>query len=137
MKWIWMNILCVFLLQGCSDFESPTKGLSVESVVGGGASLVKGMSKDEVFEKWGRPSDKKHMGETRWGAPIERWTYYAWLPSAPVNYRYVSKGRRLFFEGDALVSWEDVKLQKKTENKEQKAEENPEAAKNLDSTASL
>lgn len=137
MKLVLLSVFCVFMLWGCSDFENPTKGLSVESVVGGGASLTKGMSKDDVLEKWGRPDDKKQMGETRWGAPIERWTYYAWFPSVPVNYRYVSKGRRLFFEGDALVSWEDVEFQRNKENKEQSAQEHTEDAAVLDSTATL
>jgi len=135
-KGIWLNIFCIFLLCGCSDFESPTKGLNVESVVGGGPSLAKGMTKDEVLEKWGRPDDKKHMGESRWGAPIERWTYYAWFSSAPVNYRYVSKGRRLLFEGNALLSWEEVEFKRKKESEEQKTGENSGTTENLDSTVS-
>lgn len=105
-------VLCA-TVSGCSDFDDPTKRLTLESVVGGGPSLAKGMTRDEVLEKWGHPDNVKFVGETRWGAPIERWTYHAWLSDFPVDYRYVSVGRRLFFEGNALARWEDIEKKRR------------------------
>ncbi|MBI1883018.1 MAG: hypothetical protein HYS08_02295 [Chlamydiae bacterium] len=117
-----MSVIAL-MMAGCSDFEDPTKKISLETVVGGGPSLKLGMTKDEVKASWGNPDNVKATGENRWGAPREEWTYHAWFPVVPVNYKYVSKGRRLFFEGDALVKWEETEVeQTKTEDRGQKTE---------------
>ena len=105
---IFISLILLVLMAGCSDFKSPTQNLTVESVVGGGPSLAVGMTQDDVLSKWGHPDEKKQAGDTRWGAPKEIWIYRAWFPAVPVDYRYVSKGRRLFFEGDSLVRWEEI-----------------------------
>ncbi len=106
------------LFSGCSDFQDPTKKLNVESVVTGGDSLTQGMTKDQVIAGWGHADDVKSLGDTKWGAPIEQWTYHAFLPKFPVNFRYVSKGCRLVFEGDALVKWENIDIEKKEQKSE-------------------
>lgn len=108
----WMLGVLLLIVAGCADFEKPSKNLTIESMVGGGPSLVVGMTQDDVLEKWGQPNERKVVGETQWGAPIEQWTYHGWLPEFPVDYRYVSKGRNLFFEGNALARWEEIKVKK-------------------------
>ncbi len=118
MKYFYCLLGLTILFSGCSDFKDPTKKLNVESVVTGGDSLTQGMTKDQVIAGWGHPEHIKFLGDTKWGSPIEQWTYHAFLPKFPVNFRYVSKGKRLVFEGDALVKWEDIDIEEKEEESE-------------------
>jgi hypothetical protein len=84
-----------------------------KSVLNRGTSLSQYMTKYALLKKWGYPDEWKLMGVTKLGAPIERWTYYAWIPGFPVSYRYVAKEYRLYFHGDILMKWEDTDLLKR------------------------
>ncbi|MBI1870358.1 MAG: hypothetical protein HYS07_04100 [Chlamydiae bacterium] len=130
MKFLMVGFILSVMLMGCSDFEDPTKKASLETIVGGGPSLNQGMTKDEVLNGWGVPDEKKPMGETRWGASIERWAYYGRFPDVPIDYKYVSKGRYLFFEGDALVRWEVIEEEKMEEREEPKDKKDHEPSTN-------
>lgn len=122
MRYAYLLIPLVITLAGCSDFQDPTKKLTLESVVTGGDALNQGMTKDQVIAGWGHPDRVKSLGQTKWGAPIEEWSFYAWLPKFPVNFHYVSKGRRLVFEGDALVRWEEIEIKENAEVESVKAD---------------
>jgi hypothetical protein len=105
---------------GCSDYviKNPIRHFNLEdlfekSVLNRGTSLSQYMTKYALLKKWGYPDEWKLMGVTKLGAPIERWTYYAWIPGFPVSYRYVAKEYRLYFHGDILMKWEDTDLLKR------------------------
>ena len=110
-----LSIGLIPFFSGCADYKvkNPIKSLNVESIVDRGPSLGKYMTKYQVLKKWGCPDEVKLVGNTPiWGAPIERWTYYAWLPDFPINYRNVAKEYRLYFQGEVLTDWEDTDKKK-------------------------
>ena len=122
----------MILVAGCSDYvvKNPLKHFNLEdlfekSVLDRGTSLSRGMTQYALLKKWGYPDQKKLVGVTKFGAPIEEWTYYAWIPGFPVNYRYVAKEYRLTFHGDILMSYEDTDIiKRKPKDIELKAIEN-------------
>jgi hypothetical protein len=126
-------VLCAFFetfFSGCGDYvvKDPLKNLTLDSLLDRGPSISQGMTKTSLLRKWGYPDKRKLVGETKLGAPIEEWTYYAWIPGFPVNYRYVAKEYRLTFQGDILMTWEDTDIiKRKPKDVELKAIENDKA----------
>lgn len=104
-----MFFLFIAFVGGCADFNSPVEELSVQRIVNQGPEFTVGMKKNAVLKDWGMPDEKKVVGRTKWGAEIECWTYRAFVPGFPVDYKYVSSGRNLYFEGNALARWEEIK----------------------------
>lgn len=106
--------ILLLTMVGCGDYviKHPFKGLSskninIESLLDRGPSINIWMTKWHVLKKWGHPDEMKLVGTTPvWGAPIECWRYDAWLPGFPVNYRYVAKDYKLYFQGEILIKIE-------------------------------
>ena len=124
------------LISGCADYrvKNPIKSINVEALIDRGPSLNKFMTKYQVLKKWGCPDRIELVGNTPiWGAPIECWTYYSWLPDFPVNYRNVSKEYKLFFQGEILTDWKDT--EKKIIKKDTASETSSEWPERTDSPA--
>lgn len=120
-------LVLIFCVSGCADYtiDNPIKDIypiNVERLVDRGLNRGPNISvwcrKHDVLRKWGMPDEVKLVGETPvWGAPVQRWTYYSWVPGFPVNYRYISKNYRLYFQGDILVRMESTDIASESENK--------------------
>lgn len=117
MSRVWMVILCAFLT-GCADFNNP-----VQKMVDQKPEFTVGMKKNDVLKGWGRPDGRKVVGHTKWGVEVECWTYRAFVPGFPVDYKYFSSGKDLYFEGDALVRWEEMNDEKKDKVPQTKVEQ--------------
>jgi hypothetical protein len=61
------------------------------------------MTKHEVEAKWGKPDTKNIVEDPkRWKDPREMWVYHA-QTGIPIDADYLSRGRKLYFDGDYLT----------------------------------
>lgn len=103
-------LLCILAgliaLCGCSAIEVP----SAEDVIShplGTESIKIGMTKQQVESIWGKPTDIKTVEDKkRWDGPREVWIYSAQYTSIPVDAGYLSKTKRLYFDGQNLTEIE-------------------------------
>lgn len=97
-------LLSVFII-GCAEIvpPSPDKILAPWS----GVTPVRlGESKDSVREKWGEPDEIRQLGADDVGLIKEEWVYRGRYPEVPVDYKYLSRTKRLIFTGESLTSYE-------------------------------
>ena len=94
------------VFSGCSDIETPTAKEALTHPLGTQPPFQRGTSKKEVLAYWGEPDQVVVHGVDELGLPKEEWIYTARLPGVPIDVRYVSKTKHLFFEGENLVRWE-------------------------------
>ena len=108
-KFIALITVCLLAISayGCSMIESiPTPGEVLKYPLGK-TTLKIGMTKQEVESKWGKPDsiniveDKK-----RWPDPREMWVYHSQTSSIPIDADYLSKTRKLYFDGSFLTDQE-------------------------------
>lgn len=91
---------------GCSEIQTPTAREAMTHPFGTGAPFVRGTTKAEVLADWGRPKHVVPHGVDELGSPREEWIYEGWLPGLPIDHEYLSRTKRLFFEGEHLNRWE-------------------------------
>ncbi|MCX5686004.1 MAG: hypothetical protein NTW09_00820 [Candidatus Omnitrophica bacterium] len=89
---------------GCSAIQVP----DAEDVIShplGTESIKIGMSKQQVESIWGRPNDVRMVeNKEKWrGATREVWIYRAQYGSIPVDAGYLSKTKKLYFDGNNLT----------------------------------
>ena len=104
-------LLCavvVAALIGCADVKTPTAQYALTHPLSTKTMVSLGTSKDEVIEKWGQPSEIINMGYDDTGLEKEAWTYEAWLPNTPLDYRHFSRRKRIHFTGDHVTGFEDI-----------------------------
>lgn len=113
MKSIFLQLgvaLIIFSVTGCAGIEVPTPE-GVLSHPLGTESIKIGMSRQEVESQWGKPDLVNQVEDkTRWKGPREEWIYnanYRSLMPVPVDAGYLSKGKRLYFDGDNLTDISD------------------------------
>ena len=97
-------VLSIFLI-GCAEIEPP----SPERILApwSGVPPVRlGESKDSVKDMWGEPDDIRQLGVDETGLIREEWIYHGRYPEVPVDYKYLSKTKRLIFTGESLTSYE-------------------------------
>lgn len=97
-------ILISLTLSGCAGIEPPNPEDVVKHPLGT-ESLKIGMTKQEVESIWGKP-DEVNIIEDRdkWKGPREAWTYRAQYGAIPVDAGYLSKTKKLYFDGDNLTN---------------------------------
>lgn len=90
-------------LCGCSAIEVP----SAEDVLKhplGTESIKIGMSKQQVESIWGKPDDIRTVdNKEKYHGRREVWTYHAQYGSIPVDAGYLSKTKKLYFDGENLT----------------------------------
>lgn len=91
---------------GCSDFIAPTGKYAVTHPWDAGPPISRGTSKAEILEKWGQPDTIVPLGVDELGLPKEEWIYQA-KADVPIDYRYLSKNKRIVFTGDHVTGWHD------------------------------
>lgn len=97
-------------LTGCSDFVSPTGHYAVTHPWNTGAPISRGTSKAEMLEKWGKPDSVIPLGVDELGLAKEEWVYQG-KTDIPIDYRYLSKTKRIVFTGDHVTGWRDEAAQ--------------------------
>ncbi len=96
-------IVLGFMLCGCSVLTIPNPEEIAKCPLGT-ESIKIGMTKQEVEALWGKP-DAITMVEdkNKWPTPREMWVYNARYGSVPVNCGYLSKTKKLYFDGVNLT----------------------------------
>jgi hypothetical protein len=56
-----------------------------------------------VLEAWGKPDYVVAHGSDELGNVKEEWIYHGRVQGLPIDYEYVSRNKRLFFEGENLT----------------------------------
>lgn len=92
-------------MSGCSEFQAPTAKEVLTHPLGTGAPFVRGTTKAEVLDDWGPPDHVIPQGVDELGNVREEWIYHGRVQALPIDYEYVSRTKRLFFEGENLVNW--------------------------------
>ena len=100
--------IIIFILSGCADIKVPTAHYAITHPLGTKTMVTQGTSKDEVIEKWGTPSRIEELGYDDMGIKKEAWTYNAWFPDAPLDYRHFSRRKRIYFTGNFVTGFEDI-----------------------------
>ncbi len=95
---------------GCADFVTPTGRYAVTHPWDVSAPISRGTSKAEILEQWGKPDTVIPHGVDELGLPKEEWVYQA-KADLPIDYRYLSKTKRILFTGDHVTGWEDEAAQ--------------------------
>jgi hypothetical protein len=70
----------------------------------GTESVRLGMTKQQVESLWGRPDEIRHVeNREKWKGMREMWVYRAEYGSIPVDAGYLSKTKKLYFDGPNLT----------------------------------
>ena len=106
-----MVLIAVFVLAvfayGCSMLESIPGPGEVMKYPLGKTTLRIGMTKQEVEFKWGKPDSISTIEDKkRWPNPREMWVYQPQTSSIPIVADYLSKIRKLYFDGNYLTDQE-------------------------------
>jgi hypothetical protein len=97
------------LTSGCAGIEPPLPDDVIRHPLGT-ESVKIGMTKHEVESLWGKPDEISNVEDKeKWKGAREVWVYRAKYNVLPVNAGYLSKTKRLYFDGDNLTTIEDEK----------------------------
>ena len=92
-----------FILYGCSVLTIPNPK-DIAKCPLGTESIKIGMTKQEVEALWGKPDNITMVeNKEKWPSPREMWVYNAKYGSIPVNCGYLSKTKKLYFDGVNLT----------------------------------
>ena len=100
---VYAAILTLASIYGCSAIQVP----DAEDVIShplGTESIKIGMSKQQVESVWGKPNDIRMVeNKEKWQGGREVWIYRAQYGSIPVDAGYLSKTKKLYFDGNNLT----------------------------------
>jgi len=100
-------MMAAAIMAGCAGIEPPTPDDMVRQPLGE-SSLKVGMSKTEVESLWGKPDEIRTVEDKeKWKGSRELWVYRAQFGAIPVDVDYLSKTKKLYFDGDNLTNIED------------------------------
>lgn len=92
---------------GCAGIEPPTPDDMIRQPLGK-SSLKVGMTKEQVISLWGKPDEQRIVEDKeKWGDARELWVYRAQFGAIPVDVDYLSKTKKLYFDGDNLTNIEE------------------------------
>ncbi|MCK5306231.1 MAG: hypothetical protein KAJ66_03785 [Candidatus Omnitrophica bacterium] len=106
-------IIAILLFLGvvglsCAEITPPSPAQILQHPLGTD-SLRRGMPKEEVLELWGKPAKTITTAPDAWTDEKEEWVYDARYPAIPLDADYLSRTKRLYFEGNILIRWEEDK----------------------------
>lgn len=94
-------------LCGCSAITVPDPSEIVRHPLGTETIKI-GMTKHEVESIWGKPSNIEPVEDSgKWSGAREVWTYEANYSTIPVDAGYLSKTKKLYFDGENLTEISD------------------------------
>jgi len=95
-----------FALAGCAGITPPSPDDMIRQPLGK-SSLKVGMSKQQVESLWGKPDETRIVEDKeKWNGSREMWVYRAQYGAIPVDVDYLSKTKKLYFDGDNLTNIE-------------------------------
>ncbi len=95
-----------FVLAGCAGITPPSPDDMIRQPLGK-SSLKTGMSKQQVESLWGKPDEVRIVEDKeKWNGSREMWVYRAQYGAIPVDVDYLSKTKKLYFDGDNLTNIE-------------------------------
>ena len=98
--------ILLLLFAGCADIEPPMPKDIITRPLGPDSVKI-GMTKDKVKELWGEPDQINYVeDEKKWGGSREEWVYTGKLSMIPVDADYLSKTKKLYFDGNHLTNIE-------------------------------
>jgi len=100
-----VSLLLVFIFLGCAEIEPPSPK-EILTPFSGMSPVTLGESKDSVRDKWGEPDEIELLGADDVGLVREAWIYHGRYEDVPVDYKYLSKSKRLIFTGESLTAYE-------------------------------
>ena len=102
-------LLCAFLIvfTGCAEMTPPHPVDILTHPLGKGF-LKSGMDKKEILSKWGEPDEIIEGKTDRFGMTTEKWVYQARIKDVPIGVGYLTKTYYLYFEGDALIRFQEL-----------------------------
>lgn len=105
---LWMVIVFIAMamtfLSGCSIIE-PVSPDNVMKRPLGAESVKVGMTKNQVESLWGKPDSISTMDDAnKWKGSREVWVYYGRSGSIPIDADYLSKTKKLYFDGENLTN---------------------------------
>ena len=90
-------------LTGCSAITLPTPDYVLKRPIGTDSVKI-GMSKGKVQELWGIPDQINEVEDKeKWGGKRTEWIYNA-RTELPIDAGYLSKTKRLYFDGENLTN---------------------------------
>lgn len=90
-------------LYGCAAITMPTTDYVVDHPLGT-ESIRIGMTKQQVESLWGKPDEIKLMEDkAKWKGTREVWVYRAQYGAIPIDAGYLSKTKKLYFDGENLT----------------------------------
>lgn len=93
---------------GCTLIEAVPKPDDVLKYPLGKTDLRVGMTKQQVESKWGKPDEIRAVEDTkRWKDPRELWVYHG-QTGLPIDADYLSKTRKLYFDGSYLTDIDEL-----------------------------
>jgi hypothetical protein len=96
--------ILVLFCAGCAEITPPTPAYILKRPLGTD-SVKLGMTKGKVKELWGEPS---HINFTedreKWGGKREEWVYLGRYSRIPVDAGYLSRTKKLYFDGENLTN---------------------------------
>ncbi len=96
--------LTLLMVAGCADITPPTPGYILKKPLGT-ESVKVGMTKDRVRDLWGDPDQVNEVTDKdMWGGEREEWVYFARYSRIPVDAGYLSKTKKLYFDGENLTN---------------------------------
>jgi len=111
---LFLAFILFLSMSGCSLVETiPTPEYIIQRPIG--TSSVKiGMTKDEVREIWGKPYQINFVEDKeKWGGAREEWVYGAFTSGIPIDAGYLTRGQKLYFDGESLTNMVEAKEEKK------------------------
>jgi len=102
---------CIYLMPaflllsccGCSVVEIANPNEMIKHPLGT-ESIKIGMTKHDVEGLWGKPDEVRTVENSdKWKGAREMWVYRAQYGVIPVDAGYLSKSKRLYFDGDSLT----------------------------------
>ena len=100
----WFSLLVFSIaIVGCAGIMPPSPDDVVRHPLGT-ESIKIGMTKAEVQGLWGKPDEVTTAeNKEKWQGNREVWVYRAEYTAIPVDAGYLSKTKKLYFDGDNLT----------------------------------
>jgi len=96
--------MAMVIFSGCSLITIPDPEEVIRKPLGT-ESVKIGMTKDKVISVWGKPDEVRTVEDKeKWKGSRELWVYRAQYGAIPVDAGYLSKTKKLYFDGDNLTT---------------------------------